>query len=387
MSSSEFKIKMKQGVKVINGVPLTKNSWIVAHFSKDGDMAQKLVEGLAKVGSKMGISVETPVYCDCFGKADKWIKSIEAKITSKTMIVVVLLPSFDDLYQRLEKHFKCNKGVVMQRVQKRSINHKSFLSIMSNILLQINCKVGGVNYTVGYNPIFKGTMVVGADSSLSCDDKALSLFASIDDNFVQGYSDDFLISDKGAKNANYPFLFFLENAFKQYKKVNKVTPKNLIIYRQGLPKSNLSLARKEIQEIEKFLTNFPNVTFIYMNVCTRGNEVFFEANRNGYCNPAGGMLINNIFGEERKFILQPQYVSDRIGCSNPVAYTILKDTSKIDQAQVENFTFQLSNLYSNWIGAIRVPAMLKNAEVKAKKIATCTKQNYHDNLSETLAFL
>ena len=167
------------------------------------------------------------------------------------------------------------------------------MSICSKILLQINSKLGGISYKIQDKSINdRKIMVVGIDfSHIKDKGTGVAMVATINDSFTKFFNKEEIIFENNIQQLQYCISTFIEKAIEVYKKENKESPKNIIIYHQGV-----SLQQKE---------------FLNILVNTKNNFKFFEKFKNDFQNPYSGLLIiddvtnRNLF----EFYIQPQEVT------------------------------------------------------------------------------
>lgn len=126
-----------------------------------------------------------------------------------------------------------------------------------------------------------------------------------------------------------------------------------------------SVIQKELSQLKKVLKeqsnsmNVPEITLVIVN--KRIQQRMFEERDGRKVNPKIGSIIdsglveNNEGNECFDFFLVPQQTTQ--GCVTPthffVHYNEAKDLSKED---LEQITFAMCFMYSNWSGSIKVPA-------------------------------
>lgn len=81
---------------------------------------------------------------------EEWAKTLDKRYTSSYNLVIVLLDDYlklQGLYDPLKKHTMEVRGYPTQFIVTKSLEKNPF-SIISNVLLQANTKIGGVSYKV-----------------------------------------------------------------------------------------------------------------------------------------------------------------------------------------------------------------------------------------------
>ena len=86
------------------------------------------------------------------------VKSLDAKVLfeplKKQLVVFVLDRNTEILFDKIKLHSLCSLGYLSQVVKTQSLK-KNALSVCSNLLKQINSKLGGANYAVDYDSFVK----------------------------------------------------------------------------------------------------------------------------------------------------------------------------------------------------------------------------------------
>jgi len=104
----------------------------------------------------IGIKVGEPEWVEMNSFiGNDWIKEVDTyNPTEKQIVVYVLDRSTENLYMKIKTHSLSTRGYLSQVVKTQSLK-KNALSVCSNLLKQINSKLGGANYAVDYDPSVK----------------------------------------------------------------------------------------------------------------------------------------------------------------------------------------------------------------------------------------
>ena len=395
------------------------------YHSQYKEAKKKLSELIATAGEPYGISI---------GKADnleissedpkEWVAKIEKTMSSAYNLVIILLDDYlklKGLYDPLKVHSMENKGYVTQIVVTKSIYGKNALSIVSNILLQANSKVGGTSYKIDFDPEVKkrGLMLVGVESShqVSKDGETVgksvvAMCASLNKDFSV-YTHKKIEVEESVKNSlNLPIATFLYESICEFFKANKKLPGGIVIYRQGVSKDQKYYLSAEIEQINSLLVNTSSdydllaktkIPFYYILVNKKTSLKFFESESTGwkttgykaiqakvpsnvtptcqYDNPDPGLLIYDSLTDPDifEFYLQPQKVNQ--GTATPTNFHVAFGNMDCPDL-IPKLTYDLCYLYSNWRGPVRVPAPLKYAEKLAKTVP-----KLNDKIKNTLCYI
>ena len=202
-----------------------------------------------KCGTSYGLSVENAKYISVDSEdVDDWISAINQYYTKEFNQVVCILDKYLEgqcrFYEPLKKHSLEVSGYPMQVVLQNTIN-KNSLAVASNILLQINSKIGGALFKVECSKDIrdKNLMIFGIDISLTKKTNVLNIAmcATINPDYTK-YTNkkESIQCNDTDQNFNNTLCLnvskFVSEATDEFYKLNKVMPKGIIIYRQGVSK-------------------------------------------------------------------------------------------------------------------------------------------------------
>ena len=333
-----------------------------------------------------------------------WKKEIKQyAYNSKYNIVLILLDDYLNkigLYDELKYFSQENEGIISQFILTNSFTRKNGMSVVSNILIQINTKIGGISYVIDFDKNIKDKhlMIIGINSSKLIIDKvpylSISYCASLNDDFTEYTNKKEILNEEENRNNSLSIGVFLYEALIEYFKKNKKFPGGVIIYRQGISEGKESVIMGEIEQINDILTgNSPYETikgliipYYYILVNKRSTIKFFESSPDSdendyYENPENGLLVirKAVRDEIFEFYIQPQKVNS--GTATPTNYRVMYGTMN-NHDILPKLSFDLCYLYSNWRGPVRIPAPLKYAEKLAK-----LKYGINDNVKNSLCFI
>ena len=391
--------------KVFNAKPIS--SLCLFHYKNEKD-ARYLKQIMSKAKEEYGIiltkndfkHVDSENFEDWTALIDKCVK------TKKYNIITFLINDFLDkigLYSKLKFYTQEQKGVVTQFIKTKSLK-KNALSVVSNILIQMNTKIGGISCIADFNEEIKkqNLMIVGVDSSGYEEGGKLfqniSFCASLDEYFTNYVNKKTTVTLEDYDNTNLPISNFMETALSEYFRVHKRFPGGVIIYRQGISHGQKNYLKTEIEQLHRIFNGESEkkcfkeikIKYYYVLVNKKPTLKFFEKdsynkrNRNNdkgiYDNPDSGLLICDklISSDKFEYYIQPQKVTQ--GTATPTCFQVEYGTMNCPEI-LPKLTFDLCFLYSNWRGPVRVPAPLKYAEKLAK-----SKAGVNDAIKTTLSF-
>jgi len=369
-------------------------NWICFYEKYNYNDAESLYNNLNKASKAFGLKIAEPEWIEMRNNssARDWTATADdyfGKNKSDYDFAVFLLGKNDKIYTQLKRHSLCKNGYVSQVVKAKSLK-KGVMSVCSKILLQINAKLGGISYkTIQDKSINdRKIMVVGVDSShIKGKGTGVAMVATINDSFTNFYNKEEIIKEKNNKEQQLEYCVssFIDEAINAYNKENKETPKNIIIYRQGVSLQQKEFLKNEIAEID-FTCKKKDILYYYVLVNTKTTFKFFEKDGNRFSNPGPGLLVidgvtNRNFFE---FYIQPQEVTQ--GSATPTCFHVAYGNINFPEF-IAKFTYDLCHIYSNWQGTVRIPNVIKAAEKLSKMTAKYKLDELNENLKKGQAYL
>ena len=336
-----------------------------------------------------------------------WEDTVEEKMEEADIKFVIFLISKEnnDLYKKLKKFSLCEKGYVSQVINFNKYielkNKNKQASYISNILTQINCKLGGANYTLNLDENIKqrDIMFIGIDFGLNAshtwkrrENGVISMVATRDKTFSKFYAQNEILK---CKENNYLLTLqekissFINTAIKKYEKEEKTPPKNIIFYRQGISEYSVENIKSEIRIIEE-ICNLNKIYYYYVVVNLKASVKLFELNMNRtdrergkYKNPETGLVVLNKITDLNKFefYLQPQKVTQ--GSATPTQFRVIYGNMNFPEILIK-LTYWTTFIYPNWKSAVRIPHVLKIAEKYSSMTAEVTRDRNNENISDLL---
>ena len=384
------------------------SQWLCLYHKSLEKSTYELLDNLKYYQESLGIKVENKdsnwieMNSNDF---EDWKKTVEKEIEKKEVKFVIFYISNrnNHLYNKLKKHSNCDNGYISQVIKYESFkNMKKKASYISKLLLQINSKLGGVNYKLNLdkNILDRNIMFIGIDFGLNSShtwDKrkkgAMTMVATRDKYYSQFFSRNVIID---CENKDYILSIqenmskFIENAIKKYEKQESGnTPKNIIIYRQGISSYQVDYIKPEVTIIEE-ICKLKNINYYYVIVNEKTSLKFFELNlkktekENGeYKNPQPGLVVLDQVVDMNKFemYLQPQKVTQ--GSATPTYFHAIYGNMNFPELLIK-LTYWTTYLYPNWQNAVRIPHVLKIAEKGSYMTAKITRKQNNEKLSEKL---
>ena len=138
-----------RGKRVVTPMNLDSNSWVVISSRQNQPTAEDMVRSLQRCSEQLGISVEKPKFLSHNARYGQDLVDFlsEQDLTKYKMVMTVVDKNTEKMYGDYKK-FLCSKiGVLSQNVRKD--NASKNLSYFSNVLSQMNAKMGGELYKIG----------------------------------------------------------------------------------------------------------------------------------------------------------------------------------------------------------------------------------------------
>ena len=346
------------------------DDWVFFYDFKNKDNYDCVLKNLKNSSKKFKIRIDKPkkVFKIDNNASAGDILGLLKKNGLKPKMVFFLITSYTSkfLYKKL-KILLGKKGILSQFFT--SFNPKKDsgnLSKFGNLVLQMSVKLGASPW--GLNLNLKNTVIFGADVYHQKRNNSVGALVSIfGDNFTGRYSTQ-KIQKSGQeimKNISDMIMTHLDHIVKKNKKV----PENLIFYRDGVGEGQVQIViRHEIQKIvsnleKKYPNKTPKLTFVI--VTKRLDERFAVKKNNNLYNPDKGLIIMDqiVKKENANFFMVSQKVNN--GTARPTHYNIVLNQCGLSLNRIEELTYDLTHLYYNWMGAVKVPAVVQYAH-------TCT---------------
>jgi len=283
----------------------------------------------------------------------------------KMLLMILGNESIYDKHKQLYKLYQIPSQIVT------AWNGNKFnLSKASNVLKQVNSKIGGDLFNLKFpDKMTKGrTMLIGIDVCHAGGNSIVGFVSSYNKEMSQYYS-DFLVQKKGQEVVTTQMKAALKKGIEEFAKHHKNNfPTDIIIYRDGVSAAE----RKQVidAEVAQFTQACnemynqagvkPKITLVIVNKRIIQNFFIMDGN-NRLNNPPSGCIIDRDLVEssgsaqkEFDFFLVP--VKGTQGCQRPTHFYVPLNQSALTKIELQQLTFALCHYYFNWAGPIKVPA-------------------------------
>uniref|UniRef100_A0A182MUF5 Protein piwi n=1 Tax=Anopheles culicifacies TaxID=139723 RepID=A0A182MUF5_9DIPT len=328
-----------------------------------------------------------------------YIRTLDAIINKDPqMIMCVVSNNKSDRYTAIKKKCCVDRAIPTQVMVQKTITPKSgnvrtLMSVATKVVIQMNCKLGGVPWKVKI-PL-NGLMTIGFDVCHDSKDKSKSFGAMVatldhDNRGTPKFFSTVSHHSNGEEISNYLPLNTVK-ALNEYRREFGELPKRIIFYRDGVSDGQLqyiydhevrSLVEK-LGQIYKSAGIEQEVLLTFFIVNKRINTRFFDHR----LNPRPGTVVDNVvtLPQRTDFYLVSQSVKQ--GTVSPTAYNVIYDTSGLKIDHLQMLSYKQCHLYYNWSGTTRVPAVCQYAHKLSFLVGQYLHQSPSNMLEKKLYFL
>ena len=374
--------------KDICPVDFDKSNCMLITFDNLVELARKDCEQMKIASDAFGIKFDLPQLYKIKNTTNKTniideLRKIDYN-HGKKMAIVVLDKQTKNLYPTIKDFIYTQAGLASQFMHhdenQRGAKKKQSLSYYSGVLNQMVVKANGELFKVQFceeidkNP----SMIIGIDYSKIREGTRYIVTATYNRRFNKVYT-DMKINLKNEENENEiknkALIDLIKGALDFFKSSNgNLKPSTIIIYMKGgTERQSEKIIRFVLPDILKIFSGnkadncyeegyIPKLTIFAVN--KRTELKFFEKNKTGYKNISLGSVIDQKVVNPDIFEFYLQCPEVQLGTASPVHFLcIYNNNEDITFEDFERITFYLSFYYWNWTGPIRIPAVLKYAEL------------------------
>ncbi|PKI40289.1 protein argonaute 4-like [Punica granatum] len=389
--------------------PTKIQRWALANFSARCDV-RGLIRDLIKCGNMKGIPIEQPF--DVFEenpqfrrappvvRVEKMFEEIQSKLPGAPQFLLCLLPERknSDLYGPWKKKNLSEYGIVTQCLAPTRVNDQ----YLTNVLLKINAKLGGLNsmLAVEQSPSIPmvskvPTILIGMDVSHGSPGQShIPSIAAV----VSSRQWPLISRYRASVRTQSPKVEMIDSLFKKvsdkedegimrellldfYTSSGKRKPEQIIIFRDGVSESQfnqvLNVELDQIIEACKFLDEKWNPKFVVIVAQKNHHTKFFQ---NSPDNVPPGTIIDNKVCHPRNNDFYLCAHAGMIGTTRPTHYHILHDEVGFSADDLQELVHSLSYVYQRSTTAISVVAPICYAHLAATQVGQFMK---FEDTSET----
>nr|XP_004296440.2 PREDICTED: protein argonaute 16-like [Fragaria vesca subsp. vesca] len=390
--------------------PTRIDRWIVVNFSARCDTSQ-ISRDLINCGRKKGILIERPFTLleeepQCrrqspVVRVEKMFEQIQTKLPSPPDFILCVLPEKknSDIYGPWKKRTLSDFGIVTQCISPSKVNDQ----YLTNLLLKINSKLGGINSLLALEhssrvPLIKDTptMILGMDVSHGSPGRSdVPSVAAV----VGSRSWPLISRYRAAVRTQSPKVEMIDALYKPlangkddgiirellvdfFKTSNGRKPTQIIVFRDGVSESQFNqVLNIELDQIVKAYqhlgeANIPKFTVI---VAQKNHHTkLFQTNSPDNVPP--GTVVDTKIVHPRNYDFYMCAQAGMIGTSRPAHYHVLLDEIGFSPDDLQNLIHSLSYVYQRSTTAISIVAPVCYAHLAAAQVGQFMK---FEDLSDT----
>ncbi|KAG6605852.1 Protein argonaute 4, partial [Cucurbita argyrosperma subsp. sororia] len=390
--------------------PTKIERWAVVNFSARCD-TRGLVRDLIKCGDMKGIAIEEPF--DVFEESpqfrrappmvrvEKMFEEVQSKLPGQPQFLLCLLPERknSDLYGPWKRKNLAEYGIVTQCIAPMRVNDQ----YLTNVLLKINAKLGGLNslLAVEHSPSIPmvskvPTIILGMDVSHGSPGQSdVPSIAAV----VSSRHWPLISRYRAAVRTQSPKVEMIDSLYKRiseteddgimrellldfYTSSGKRKPDQIIIFRDGVSESQfnqvLNVELDQIIQACKFLDENWSPKFVVIVAQKNHHTKFFQSGSPDNVPP--GTIIDNKICHPRNNDFYLCAHAGMIGTTRPTHYHVLLDEVGFSADDLQELVHSLSYVYQRSTTAISVVAPVCYAHLAATQIGQFIK---YDESSET----
>ncbi|OIT08622.1 PREDICTED: protein argonaute 4-like [Nicotiana attenuata] len=390
--------------------PTKIERWAVVNFSARCNI-QGLISDLIKCGKMKGIMVEDPF--DVFEESpqfrrapplvrvEKMFEEVQSRLPGAPKFLLCLLPERKncDIYGPWKRKNLAEFGIVTQCIAPTRVNDQ----YITNVLLKINAKLGGLNsmLTVEHAPAIPmvskvPTIILGMDVSHGSPGQSdVPSIAAV----VSSRQWPSISRYRASVRTQSPKVEMIDNLFKRasdtedegimrealldfYVSSGKRKPEHIIIFRDGVSESQfnqvLNIELDQIIEACKFLDEKWSPKFTVIIAQKNHHTKFFQPGDPNNVPP--GTIIDNKVCHPRNYDFYLCAHAGMIGTTRPTHYHVLYDEIGFSPDDLQELVHNLSYVYQRSTTAISVVAPICYAHLAATQMGQWMK---FEDTSET----
>lgn len=390
--------------------PAKVERWAVVNFSARCDV-RGLVRDLTRIGETKGISVEAPF--EVFEESpqlrrappvvrvDKMFEEIQSKLPGAPKFLLCLLPERKncDIYGPWKRKNLADHGIVTQCLAPGRVNDQ----YLTNLLLKINAKLGGLNsmLAVEISPSIPmvskvPTIILGMDVSHGSPGQSdVPSIAAV----VSSRQWPSISRYRASVRSQSPKVEMIDNLFKRvsdteddgimrellldfYVSSGKRKPEHIIVFRDGVSESQfnqvLNIELDQLIEACKFLDEKWSPKFVIIVAQKNHHTKFFQAGSPDNVPP--GTIIDKQVCHPRNNDFYLCAHAGMIGTTRPTHYHVLMDEVGFSPDELQDLVHNLSYVYQRSTTAISIVAPISYAHLAATQVGQWLK---FEDASET----
>ena len=356
---------LSKGAKIMK--PINFKKWIFIYEERNYESAENLLNTMKKASGSLGISIEDPEWFELthidFDSVSKSIDKYKGY-----QFTLALISDKRKQYKSVKKVLDVAQGMISQCVYS---DYKKMENIpfASNIIRQINAKLGGDLYSVELpREIPKNTMFIGIDVCHYGRNSVVGFYSNTYTSLAKCYCET-SVQKRGQEIVSLLIPLYSE-AFRIYMKHEGKLPEYIFIYRDGVGRSQRStVLSKELPQLKETIACMypdynPQITLVIVN--KRIHQRFLTEIGSKVSNPEPGTIIDTMVTEngcENFYMISARA---RKGTIKPTHFYIAHNERKeVTKIVIQQVSYAMSFMYYNTPWSVKIPAQIALADKKA----------------------
>lgn len=351
------------GVEALNGV--TIDDWCIFTFRSDSIVSQDSISSFTSIASRYGIHFNSRPRMTTVNSLNDFFNATKSKFN------LVILPDKNaQRYEEVKRVAETYQSIVTQCMVASNIFKLTNPSFVSNLLLKINCKLGGRNWKIEAKLLAdKPTLIMGLDVShpgITDPDSPsiLSIVGSLDYDFINYKT---IIEQQERRTEIIANLKEYSKAIlKAHFSSTKVKPQRIVIFRDGVGDSMFdAVYSTELESIVQACAELdpkylPEINFI---IAQKRHSIRFSYNDG---NAVPGTVVDDIGHPEKfDFFLVSQNALQ--GTARPVRYVVVRNDSNFSKPDMHQLVYNLCHLYGRATKSVSVVPPIYYADLAAAR--------------------
>ena len=279
---------------------LTK--WCIIFPAKFKNGVEGFLNVLERVAKGMHILMTAPKIIEINDdRISTYVRALDDIINRDPRLVMVILERNNkpDLYSAIKKKCCVDRAVVSQVVTMATINKPNMMSQVTNIMIQMNVKLGGAPWMISLQ--LSGLMTIGFDVTHDARDRGTSwgaMVATMDLKEHVEYFSAVSQHKQGTELSNDLGLNVIK-ALKVWKQKYNVLPKKIILYRDGVGDGQIDHVKEhelnnilsKLKKVYSDVGELEQLKFAFIIVSKRINTRIFSSNNE---NPLPGTIVDDV---------------------------------------------------------------------------------------------
>lgn len=293
---------------MFSSVPLKR--WIFIYPRKCLSESEEFLKMIVKVASGMQYELANPKIIEMIDdRLSTYTQQVEDAIRLDPKFIMIVVPNnAADRYAAIKRLTCVDRAIPTQIIVRKTMipkkgNMASVMSIATKVLVQVNCKLGGIPWTIKL-PI-KGMMSIGFDVTHDTRNRNMSYGAFIatmdlkDCQNCQYYSA--VSPHKNGEEISSNMVVHMIKALRVYQAQHGTLPERIFFYRDGVGDGQIEyILSQEVSRLDVKLKEIylkagggavPKFSFIVVN--KRLNTRIFLNEDSNVRNPVSGTVVDN----------------------------------------------------------------------------------------------